>query len=98
MKDHPEKIFNIDETGISTEHSPPKIVCSKESVAQSVTSSRTFNVIIIAGGNALGNHIPPYYVFPGKRWNSDFLHGAPTGADGVMSPTGCPIHQYLLII
>ena len=88
LKDHPEKIFNIDGTGISTEHSPPKIVCSKESVAQSVTSSRTFNVTIIAGGNALGNHIPPYYVFPGKRWNSDFLHGAPTGADGEMSPTG----------
>ena len=88
LKDHPERIFNIDETGISTEHSPPKIVCSKDSVAQSVTSPKTFNVTIIAGGNALGNHIPPYYVFPGKRWNSQFLQGAPTGADGEMSPTG----------
>ena len=73
LKDHPERIINIDELGISTEQSPPKIVCSKDSAAQSVTSPKSFNVTIIAGGNALGNHIPPYYVFPGKRWNSQFL-------------------------
>ena len=88
MKNHPEIFFNIDETGVSTEHSPPKIVCAKDSSAQSVTSPRTYNVTLIRGGNALGNHVPPYYVFPGKRWNSEFLESAAPGSDGEMSPTG----------
>ena len=85
---HPEKIFNIDETGVSTEHSPSKIVCEKASVAQAVTSPRSNNVTIIAGGNAIGHAIPPYYVFPGKRWNEELLNGAAYGADGEMSETG----------
>ena len=39
--DAPERIFNVDESGLSTEHIPPKIVCAKDETAQSVTSSRT---------------------------------------------------------
>lgn len=74
LHDHTECIFNVDETGVSTEHSPSKIVCSKDSVAQSVTSPRSSNVTIIAAGSAIGNNIPPHYVFPSKRWNTDFLH------------------------
>ena len=71
----------------STKHSPPQIVCDKDSSAQSVTSPRTYNVTIIGGGNALGNHVPSYYVFFRKRWNSDFLESAAPGLDGEMSPT-----------
>ena len=43
---------------------------------------------IIGGSNALGNHVPPYYVFPGKRWNSEFLESLAPGSDREMSPTG----------
>ena len=51
--------------------------------------SKIIQVTITAGGNAFGSHVPPYYVFPGKRWNSDFLIGVPApGSDGEMSPTG----------
>ena len=46
---------------------------------------------IIGGGYALGNHVPPYYVFPGKRWNSEFLENAAQGSDKEMSSTGLPI-------
>jgi hypothetical protein len=86
--DHPERIYNIDETGVSTQHTPSKIVCGKDTVAQSVTSPRSSNVTIIAGGNAIGNHIPPYYVFPGARWNADLLSGATPGSDGEMTKSG----------
>ena len=55
-----QKKINFDETGVSTEQSPSKIDCSKDSSAQSVTSPRTYNVTIIKGGNALGNQVPPY--------------------------------------
>jgi hypothetical protein len=45
-------------------------------------------VTIIAGGNAIGNFLPPYFVFSGKRWNPEFLKDAVTGSDGEMSDTG----------
>lgn len=85
LHDHPERTFNIDETGVSLEHTPGKIVCGKDSVAQCVTSPRSSNVTIVAAGNAIGNHVPPFYVFKGKRWNADLLQGATTGSDGNVS-------------
>ncbi|XP_067654448.1 uncharacterized protein [Haliotis asinina] len=84
----PERIFNIDETGVSTEHNPSKVVCGKESTPQAVTSPRSASVTIIAGANALGNYVPPFYVFPGKRWSDDLLTGARVGSNGKMSQTG----------
>ena len=84
----PERIFNIDETGISTEHQPPKVVCSTDSNPQAVTSPRSSLVTIIAGGNAIGNSIPPYYIFAGKRWNPEFLQNACIGTSGEMTKNG----------
>ncbi|XP_053408884.1 uncharacterized protein LOC128559893 [Mercenaria mercenaria] len=88
LLNHPERIFNIDETGISTQHTPPNIVCGRETKPQAVTSPKSSNVTIIGGANALGNFVPPFYVFPGKRWNEKFIEGAPQGADGAMSDSG----------
>jgi hypothetical protein len=73
LHDKPEHIFNVDETSVTTEHSPSKMVCNKETKPQAITSGRSSTVTIIAGGNAIGNSLPPYFVFSGKRWNSEFL-------------------------
>ena len=88
LTNKPGRIYNIDETGISTEHTPPRIICDKDTNPQSVTSPRGSTVTVIAGGNALGNNIPPYYVFPGVRWNDSLLSGASVGAAGEMSKSG----------
>ncbi|KAH3874753.1 hypothetical protein DPMN_038006 [Dreissena polymorpha] len=64
----PERIYNIDETGFCTEHTPPMVVCGSECKPQAITSPRTRTVTIVCGANAIGNNIPPFYVFPGKRW------------------------------
>ena len=88
LMESPERIFNIDETEISLEHAPPKIVCAVESNPQAVTSARSSNATIIAGAVAIGNHIPPFYIFPGKRWCDNFLTGAPAGSAGKMSKSG----------
>ncbi|XP_046564293.1 uncharacterized protein LOC124273117 [Haliotis rubra] len=88
LHDKPERVFNLDETGVTTEHAPPKIVCDATCQPQAVTSPRSSTVTIIGGGNAVGNYIPPYYVFPGKRWNDEFLEGAPSGSSGSMSVSG----------
>ncbi|XP_053372948.1 uncharacterized protein LOC123560642 [Mercenaria mercenaria] len=99
LTDKPQCISNIDETGVNSEHSPPKIVCDKNTIPQNVTSSRSQTVTIIASGIALGNSIPPYYVFPGQRWNPEFLNDACPGSAGEMSKTGwsntCIFENYL---
>jgi len=38
--------------------------------------------------NALGNHVPPFYIFPGKRWNDNLFDGAVPGSVGKMSDIG----------
>ena len=88
LTNKPNRIYNIDETGISTEHTPPRIVCDKNTNPQAVTSPRSALTTVIAAGNALGNSIPPYYVFPGARWNDELLSGASVGAAGRMSKKG----------
>jgi len=64
LDDKPECIFNIDEKGIQTEHSPPYVVSGKAKVP-AITSSRSAITTIIGGGNALGTQIPPFFVFKG---------------------------------
>ena len=73
---------------MNSEHSPPKIVCDKNTVPQNITSPRSATITVIAGGNAVGSSIPPYYIFPGQRWSDDFLNGACPGSAGEMTKTG----------
>ncbi|XP_045169024.1 uncharacterized protein LOC123531825 [Mercenaria mercenaria] len=94
----PECIYNIDEKGIQTEHSPPYIVGGKASVP-AITSSRSAVTTIIGGGNAIGTQVPPFFVFKGQRMNEDLLQGAASGSAGTMSKTGWSnsviFHEYL---
>ena len=60
LTNKPERIYNIDETGVSTEHSSPRIVCHVETNPQAVTSPRGSTVTCIAAGNALGNSVPHF--------------------------------------
>ena len=57
LYDKPQNIYNVDEIGINTEHSPPKVVCDKRTIPQKITSNRSSTSTIIASGNALGNSV-----------------------------------------
>lgn len=62
----PQCMWNIDETGFTTVHKPPKIVAIKgEKQVGTVTSSERGELVTdCAAVNGAGNHIPPYMVFP----------------------------------
>ncbi|KAH3798268.1 hypothetical protein DPMN_151865 [Dreissena polymorpha] len=45
-------------------------------------------VPMVGGNHALGNHAPPFYIFPGKRWQDCFIEGAVAGSVGKMSDSG----------
>lgn len=91
-------IYNCDETGVSNEHNPPKVVSQRNFNVQAVTSPSYFNVTVIGCGNAAGTYIPPYYIFPGKRWNPEFLEGTSAGADGGVLNLVGQIWQHLKYI
>ena len=88
LKDKPERIYNLDETGVSTEHKPPKVVCGRATQPQSITSPRGANTTILSCGNAIGNSIPPYFIFKGARWEPTLLEGSLPGSAGTVSPSG----------
>ena len=88
LTDKPHLIFNVDEKGISINHKPPNVIASVDICPQSVTSGKGKTVTILGCGSASGVAIPPFFVFPGKRMNSDLLHGSTPGAAATLSETG----------
>jgi hypothetical protein len=88
FKERPHAIYNIDEKGLSTDHKPPRIVSGSSYKTQAVTSGKSQTITIIGAGNALGQQVPPYFVFPGKRFVDGLLDGASPGATGTMSDSG----------
>ena len=88
LKDKPNYIFNIDEKGLSTEHKPPKIVTGSLYKAQAITGGKSKTTTVIGGGNGVGQQIPPFFVFPGKRMQEGLLEGASAGVSGTMSESG----------
>ena len=81
LKDSPERIYNVDEKGLYTSHTPPAVVTSCDLKPQAVTSGSRSLVTVIGCGNALGYSVPPFFVFPGAyhtrtsiSYSSYFLH------------------------
>lgn len=88
LKDKPQFIYNLDETGLQPEHRPPNIIGSVNSKAQAVTSPRSTTVTVIGCCNAIGNSIPPFFIFKGKRFMPELMNGASAGAHGTVSDSG----------
>ena len=83
----PERLYNVDEKGLSTRHKPPPVVCGQTN-SQAVVSATRINVTVLGCGNAQGQQLPPYFVFPGIRMNSALLSECTPGADGTVSESG----------
>lgn len=86
----PERVYNIDETGMSTVHNPNNVIAIKgmKQVGHMTSGERGINVTMIAGINAIGNSIPPAFVFPRVFFKEHMLKGAPPGSIGFAHPSG----------
>ena len=79
----PDMIFNCDETGLTTvPNHPPKIVgrTNKKQVGTVSSAERGVNTTALLTVNALGNTVPPWFVFPRVRHNPQLMIGAPEGS------------------
>lgn len=86
----PDRIYNLDETNIMTVVQAPNVIArtGQKQVGQSVSAERGQLITMCAIVNALGNTIPPVFIFPRARFHDSMLIGAPAGSVGFAnSPT-----------
>ena len=86
----PEDIYNADETGVTTVQSPKQVVAPRGSkqVGAVTSMERGQLVTVICAVNAVGNSIPPMFVFPRMRYKDHFIRGSPTGSIGCATKSG----------
>jgi hypothetical protein len=86
----PHRKYNVDETGLSTVHVPPKILAPRgiKQLGCMTSGERGQNVTLIAAINAAGNHLIPMLLFPRVHYKEFMLKGAPVESKGGAKPSG----------
>ncbi|XP_011136537.2 uncharacterized protein LOC105181464 [Harpegnathos saltator] len=89
-KFEPQDIYNTDETGITTVQKPDRMVARRGArQVGSVTSAERGTLVTLAfAANAIGNVIPPFFVFPRVRYQDHFIRDGPVGSVGTANPSG----------
>lgn len=86
----PERIFNLDETGVTTVMKTVKVVSKtgKKQVSQAASAERGELVTFIGIISASGQSLPPVYVFPRIRNVTDFMTDAPVSSLALGNKSG----------
>lgn len=84
------RIWNTDETGITTVMQAPKVIAEsgKRVVGQCVSAERGTLVTFCGIISATGGTIPPMYIYPRIRMKDHFLYGCVPGAVGYGTKSG----------
>lgn len=84
------RIWNMDETGVSNVQKPGNIIATKgaREVGKMTSGEKGKTVTVICATNAVGNYIPPMFIFPRKRMVDTLMNNAPAGAIGHCTESG----------
>jgi hypothetical protein len=91
IKFSPNRIFNVDETGITIEqHKSSKVVGpkGKRQVASLSSAERGTLIMVVTCMSASGQFVPPLLLFPRKNVKSELLDGPPPGTIGTCHTSG----------
>lgn len=86
----PDRIYNLDETNIMTVVQAPNVIAQTgaEQVGQCVSAERGQLITMCGIENAIGNFVPPVFIFPRARFHDKMLGVGPRGCVGFAnSPT-----------
>ncbi|XP_030753863.1 uncharacterized protein LOC115880724 [Sitophilus oryzae] len=85
-----EDIYNVDETGITTVQKPNRIVTKKgtRQVGALTSAERGTLVTLTCAVNAVGNFVPPMFIFPRIRYQEHFIRDGPIGSTGTGNASG----------
>lgn len=85
------RLYNMDETGISTTtNKPPKLLSTKGKKQVGIIASAERGQLTTVMGccNAAGSFLPPFLIFARKKMQPRLLDGAPPGTQGTCTPNG----------
>ena len=90
MTYEPNSIWNLDETGVTIVHTPQRVVARRglKRVGKITSADRGQMITMALAVSAVGNKMPPFFIFPNKRFHPYFLNGDPVGCTGTCSPSG----------
>nr|CAI5825316.1 unnamed protein product [Callosobruchus analis] len=86
----PKDIWNVDESGITSVQKPDRVIARRgQKQVSAMTSAERGSLVTIAlAGNAIGNCIPPTFIFPRKRFKDHLIRDGPAGSIGVAKGSG----------
>lgn len=86
----PERIYNMDETGLTVVQKPQRIVGKKgkKQVGALTSAEKGRNVTAACCVSAAGHYVPPFLIFPRKTMRDDLLDGSPPGTVGKAQENG----------
>ncbi|XP_053692646.1 uncharacterized protein LOC128741096 [Sabethes cyaneus] len=87
----PSRIWNVDETGVSTVQTRNIKVMAKKGqhqVGRLVSAERGVNTTITMAMSASGQFLPPLFIFPSQRMNDALKVGAPPESIFASNPNG----------
>ena len=84
----PAGIWNVDETGLTLDHKPPKVLGKAGQDPACITASKSATTTVIAAGSAVGEILPPYIIYKGKRLTEVLTSGGIEGTKYNTSETG----------
>jgi len=84
------EIYNADETCVTTVQKPDNVVAARRSkqVGKMTSTERATLITLCCAVNAMGNSVPPFFVFLRVYFKDFMLNGAPTGSKGSANPAG----------
>ncbi|KAJ4427599.1 hypothetical protein ANN_25247 [Periplaneta americana] len=94
----PYKIYNCDETSVTTVQKHSKVISLKQNrqVGKLTSAERGRSVTVLFCMNAGGQYTPPFFIFPRQRMNERLLTGAPKDSIGEAQSNGWMTSQLFL--
>jgi hypothetical protein len=95
----PDRIFNIDETGITTAHKPRPVIAPKgqKQVGVSTSWDREKTMTDCCAMSASGTYVPPLFIYAKMRMAESLRRGGPTGSIYAWSKNGWMTDEVFLI-
>lgn len=84
------RIYNLDETGVTTVQTPKKVIAQKgvKRLNQITSAERGVLVTVCCIINAYGHALPPVILFPRVHFKKHMINGAPPGTIGLACQSG----------
>ncbi|XP_072171817.1 uncharacterized protein [Diadema setosum] len=89
----PSRIYNVDETGLSTSPNiakSDKVVAGKgqKQVGKLTSAEKGQTITAVGCISACGTYVPPMLIFPRKNYTEALMNGCPPGSTGKASESG----------